>query len=274
MTDIKFQSFGIINSYFNNLNQQKGRRALILSLGNCNLSIVAADILIYLIWQTYTTPESLLEEYGGYIVRTQEQIELATGCTDFSTNKKPMELLVEMGLVQKDYKSVGRRTRYRVNLDKVIELVETGLMELDKMLNEYTQRQADIKIQKAFNKAYKEMNIDWEHINNYVDDPTKENQEYLEERGITLPNMQLMHFVDIYWKEFYGEDYKWNQAELNKLSCDINGRATKFLTDEEKERLKEAIATIDEMDWQKEAHIATKICNRYKGYYDFKRNRK
>ena len=140
---------GIISTDFNHLNNQDGRRALIYSLGNNNNAIVAADILIYLIYQTLATPFNLLEQYDGYIVRTYQQIELETGCSNLINNRTPIRLLKDAGLIETNNKSQKRRTCYKVNTEVLIDRLDEAYIQMgiekDRFYEEFNQKAEKIE---------------------------------------------------------------------------------------------------------------------------------
>lgn len=270
MNNIKFQTLGIIKDYFNNLNQQKGRRALIRALGDGNQAIAAADILIYLVWQTFDTDEELLKKYDGYIVRTNEQIVLATGCSDFNNSSRHIEMLIEKGFIERDRKTFRNKCRYKVNLNTVIYELDRCLEELDLEVKEYTSKQESIK--KADEERSKNPNrskVDWESVNSLADNPSEENLEILEGQGLSALDVQLIYYVDKFYKEATGYDFYWTLPAFNTLTEVVNGRGTKIMTDEDINRLRYAIQTLDEVSWMKKAHISTRICKRLAGYKRF-----
>ena len=255
---------GIISTDFSNLNNQDGRRALIYSLGNNNNAIVAADILIYLIYQTLATPTNLLKQYDGYIVRTYQQIELETGCSNLINNRTPIRLLKETGLIETNNKSQKRRTCYKVNTEVLIDRLDEAYIQMG--------------IEKE--RFYEEFNqttdkIDWEHINELVDGANEDDEKIDKLVSIIGRNrvfdIPMMHYVDKYWKEKFGTDFKWNRGEYNTLSHYLSHKGTHNLSKEEKDKLKEAINTLEEVDWMECKYPAFRIVKRFFGFKKFGR---
>lgn len=268
MSNIKFQTLGIIKDYFNNLNQQKGRRALIRSLGDGNQAIAAADILIYLVWQTFDTSEGLLKKYDGYIVRTNEQIVMATGCSDFNNSSRHIEMLIEKGFIERDRKTYRNKCRYKVNLNAIISELDRCLKELEIEFKEYTTKQESIK--KVDEERANRSKVDWESVNSLADNPTEENLEILEKQGLSALDVQLIYYVDKFYKETTGCEFIWSLPSFKTLTKVVNGYGSKIMTNEVIDNLKYAIQTLDEVSWMKKAHTATKICKRLAGYKSFK----
>lgn len=255
---------GIISTDFNNLNHQDGRRALIYLLGNNNNSIVAADILIYFIYQTSATPLNLLEQYGGYIVRTYQQIELETGCSNLINNRTPIRLLKESGLIETNNKSQKRRTCYKVNTELLVEKLDEAYIQMG------------IEKERFYEEFNKETDdVDWEHINDLVD--AAESDDYKLDKLISIIgknrvyDIPMMFYVDKYWKERFGTDFKWNRGEYNTLSYHISHKGKNRMTGEDIDRLKEAIFTLDEVDWMKCQYPAFRIVKRLLGFKKFDR---
>ena len=253
---------GIISTDFNNLNNQDGRRALIYSLGNNNNAIVAADILIYLLYQTLATPTNLLNQYDGYIVRTYQQIELETGCSNLINNRTPMKLLKETGLIETNNKSQKRRTCYKVNTEVLIDRLDEAYIQMG--------------IEKE--RFYEEFNqttdkIDWEHINELVDGANEDDEKLEKLIAIIGRNrmydIPMMFYVDKYWKEKFGTDFKWNKGEYNTLSYHVSHKGTYRMTKEDIDNLKEAINTLEEVDWMKCRYPAFRITKRLLGFRKF-----
>lgn len=220
MSDIKFQSFAIIKDYFNNLNQQKGRRALIHALGEGNVAIAAADILIYLVWQTFDTDQKILDTFNGYIVRTNEQIELATGCSKFNNSQKHIDLLIESGLVERDFKSYRNKSRYKVNLEKVVEVLDKNLEEIYNENASYTQRQNEIK--EADKIRYTASSLDFDEVNKVS---VNNNPKEIGTLSKNYDTLALIYIVNHYYKKYTGNRYVWNAVKFNTLMTTWRNRA-------------------------------------------------
>ena len=257
---------GIISTDFNYLNNQDGRRALIYSLGNNNNAIVAADILIYLIFQTLATPLNLLKQYEGYIVRTYQQIELETGCSNLINNRTPMKLLKETGLIETNNKSQKRRTCYKVNTEVLIDRLDEAYIQMgiekDRFYEEFNQKTDD---------------VEWEYINELVDNVKTDDEKF--DKLLTIIGREkiydipMMYYVDKFWKEKFGVDFKWNRGEYNTLSYHLSHKGTYKMSDEEIEKLKNAIFTLEEVDWMKCQYPALRIVKRLYGFRNiYKRN--
>ena len=222
MSDIKFQSFAIIQDYFNNLNQQKGRRALIHALGDNNTAIAAADILIYLVWQTFDTDQKLLETYNGYIVRTNEQIELATGCSKFINSQKHINLLIEKGFIERDFKSFRNKSRYKVNLEFVVSELDKNLAELYEKNEAYTQKQNAIK--EADEKRFTASNLNFDDVNKASQD---NNPTEIGKLSKDFETLYLIYTVNHYYKLYTGKTFFWNAVKFNTLMTTWRNRAVR-----------------------------------------------
>ena len=221
--DIKFQSYGIIKDYFNNLNQQKGRRALIHALGDNNIAIAAADILIYLVWQTFDTDEELLDKYDGYIVRSNEQIELATGCTSFNNSQKHINLLIEKGYIERDFKSYRYKSRYKVNLQVVVDDLDKSLIELFNQNEAYTLKQEAIK--EADTKKARAKELDFDKVNEASKDNNPLDLGTLSSNPDTLT---LIYIVNHYYKKYTNKNFYWNPVKFNTLMTTWRNRADRL----------------------------------------------
>lgn len=253
---------GIVSTDFNNLNHQDGRRALIYLLGNNNNAIVAADILIYLLYQTLGTPEYLLEQYGGFIVRPYRQIEMDTGCSNLLNNNTPIRILKESGLIETNNKSQKRKTCYKVNTELLVEKLDEAYIQMG------------IEKERFYEDFDKDTDpIDWDHINELVDNEERRDELVsiiCKERRRDF-DIGMMKCVDKYWKETYGTDFKWTRGEFNTLSYYLTGGGVKGFS---KEELREAISTLDEVDWMKCKYPAFRIVKRIVGYKRFKEDNK
>lgn len=255
---------GIISADFNHLNHQEGRRALIYLLGNNNNAIVAADILIYLLYQTLDTSENLLEQYDGFIVRPYRQIEMDTGCSNLLNNSTPIRILKESGLIETNNKSQKRRTCYKVNTELLVEKLDEAYIQMG------------IEKERFYEEFNKETDdIDWEHINDLVDSSKEDGKIFEKLKAIIgekrVYDIPMMFYVDKYWKERFGTDFKWNRGEYNTLSYHISHKGKSIMTEEDIDRLKEAIFTLDEVDWMKCQYPAFRIVKRLLGFKKFDR---
>lgn len=265
-----FELKGFIDTTFhnNNINLQKSRRALIHILGDNNYAIVAADIFIYFLFQTIATPQELLDKYDGFIVRTARQIELAVGCTELMKSRGPMDILKKKGLIETHNHSYKGRLAYRVNFDPITfeEELKDAYKEVEKEIEANRQTHEDIEAMRK--TSQQPIDIDWDIVNTLVDNP-KENWKYLESKGIGYLDTFMMYHVDTYWKGAYKTDYKWSLGEFNTLSLYLTGKGKKKLFNDDLDKLKNAIETLDEVDWMKKAHTAKKIVKRYEGVGKF-----
>lgn len=260
-----FQLYGLIDLDFSNLGQCDGRRALIYLLGDNNNAIVAADILIYLIYQTYTTPQDLLEQYNGFIERPYKQIELYTGCSNLRKHQIPLDLLKEEGLIETNNKGLHRWTCFKVNTETLIEKLDEAYIAVGKMRDNFW----DNYKKRKNNKTEYNDPVDWGSVNDLLFN-ADHGVDYFKKRGITIFDVEMMFYVQKCWKETYGTDYKWSRGEFNTLSQYLTSKGVKTLTKEDVERLRDAIKTLDEVDWLTKAYTARKIIFRMNGYKKFK----
>lgn len=257
--------YGIINIDFPNLSNQDGRRALIYLLGNNNNAIVAADILIYLIYQTFTTSPDLLEQYDGFIVRTYSDIESAVGCSNLMNCRTPLKLLKDKGLIKTNNNSEHRRSCYRVDISSLIEQMD----EAYEALGKYREKCRETYMENHRPSTYNDP-VNWEEVNDHLIEG-QQDVEYFRERGIKVFDIEMMFYVQKYWKETYGEDYKWSRGEFYTLSKNLTSKGVKRMMMEDVEKLRDAIQTLDEVDWLTKAYTARKIIMRMNGYKKFKK---
>lgn len=267
MENYFFQLSGVINTDLNNLSQHNGRRALIYLLGNNNNAIVAADILIYFIYQSFAAFKKfpdLMEEYNGFIIRTYQDIEFAVGCSNLMRNRTPLNLLKEEGLLETHNHSKNRRTCYRVNIENLIEKLDEAYLALGHYKEEYENNYKENHIQKEYKDP-----VDWDSVNDQLS-KADHGVDYFNDRGISIFDVGMMFYVQKYWKETYGTDYKWSRGEFNTLSQHLTSNGVKQMMVEDVERLRDAIRTLDEVNWLTKAYTARKIVFRMRGYYRFK----
>lgn len=269
MENFLFQLLGLIQHDFN---QRDGRRALIYLLGDGNNAIVAADILIFLIYQSYNIlkdRKDLLEAFDGFIICPYTLIETETGCSNLRRHKASLNLLEDAGFIDYDTNTKGHFSRFKVNTDVIVEELDEGYSAIGKMRDDF------------WNEYRESTRGLWKKMNEYlVEDksfsfprPYNENIDFLREKGFKDFDILMMMYVQKYWKETYGTDYKWSWGEFNTLSDYLTSKGVKEITPENLERLRNAIQTLDEVSNLTYAYTARKIILRMNGIKDFKKRR-
>ena len=259
MENFLFQLLGLIQHDFN---QRDGRRALIYLLGDGNNAIVAADILIFLIYQTYNIlkdRKDLLEAFDGFIICPYTLIETETGCSNLRRHKASLNLLEDAGFIEYDTNTKGHFSRFKVNTDVIVEELDEGYSAIGKMRDDFW-------------KNYKK-SIDWDTLNDHLIEG-RQDVDFLRKQGFKDFDIELLYWIQKLWKDTYGTDYKWSRGEFNTLSQYFTAHGQKRLTSEDVKKMKEAIQTLNEVSNLTYAYTARKIILRMNGSKDFKKKRK